>query len=99
MKSVNYNFRRLENKEKAVYKLVMYPKEGSGIKGSYTNSKGNRVIVFYGYYKKGDLGLQMLRNLVHTYRKKINQATIYNKPNLNPSHPDFSEIAEIFKYQ
>ena len=97
MKPAGYNFRRKENKEKAVYKLVMYPKEGSGIKGTYTNSKGNRVIVFYGYFNKDDHGLQMLRNLVQRYRSKIYQARIYAKPNLNPSHDRFNEIVETYK--
>jgi hypothetical protein len=96
MKPTKYNFRRKENKEKAVYKLVMYPREGSGIKGSYINSKGNRVAVIYGYYNKLDFGLQMLRNMVHRNKGKLNLAMIYAKPNLNPNHTDFSEIIEKF---
>ena len=96
MKPAKYNFRRKENKEKAVYKLVMYPREGSGIKGAYINSKGNRVVVIYGYYNKLDFGLQMLRNMVHRNKGKLNLAMIYAKPNLNPNHSDFSEIIEKF---
>jgi len=96
MKSAKYNFRRKENKEKAVYKLVMYPREGSGIKGSYVNSKGNRVVVIYGYYNKLDYGLHMLKNMVQRHRAKLNLAIIYSKPNLNPNHSDFSEIIEKF---
>jgi len=96
MKSAKYNFRRKENKEKTVYKLVMYPREGSGIKGAYNNSKGNRVVVIYGYYNKLDYGLQMLRNMVQRHREKLNLAMIYAKPNLNPNQTDFSEIIEKF---
>ena len=96
MKSAKYNFRRQENKEKAVYKLVMYPIEGSGIKGSYINSKGNRVVVIYGYYNKLDFGLQMLRTMVHRYKGKLTLAMIYAKPNLNQNQSDFSEIIEKF---
>jgi hypothetical protein len=97
MRTAKYNFRRQENKEKAVYKLVMYPREGTGIKGSYTNSRGNRVVVFYGYYKKDDFGLQMLRSLVQRYKGKFNLARIYAKPNLNPNHDQFNEIVETYK--
>ena len=96
MKSAKYNFRKKENKEKAVYKLVMYPREGSGIKGSYINSRGNRVVVIYGYYNKKDCGLQMLRNLVFRHKAKLHLAVIYAKPNLNPNQSDFSEIIEKF---
>jgi len=96
MKSAKYNFRRKENKEQAVYKLVMYPREGSGIKGSYINGKGNRVVVIYGYYNKLDFGLKMLRTMVHRYRGKLNLAMIYAKPNLNANQSDFSEIIEKF---
>ena len=98
MKSAKYNFRKEENKEKAVYKLVMYARGGSGIRGTYINSKGNTVMVNYGYYNKPDYGLQMLRNMVQRYKGKISQATIYNKPNLNSSHTDFQEITETFKF-
>lgn len=99
MGPAKYNFRRKENKEKAVYKLVMYPREGSGIKGTYTNSKGNRVVVVYGYYTKADLGLQMLQNMVSRHKPKLNLAVIYAKPNLNPNHTDFSEIIETITTQ
>jgi len=94
LKSAKYNFRRKENKEKAVYRLVMYPSEGSGIQGSYINSKGNRVMVVYGYYDKPDFGLQMLRNMLQRHRRKIKKGVIYAKPHLNPNHTDFSEIIE-----
>jgi len=97
MKSAKYNFQRNENKEKAVYKLVLYPSEGSGIKGSYTNSRGNRVVVFYGYYKKEDFGLQMLRSVVQRYRGRYNLAMIYAKSNLNPNIDKFNEIVETYK--
>lgn len=96
MRAAKYNFRRRENKDKAVYKLVMYPREGSGIKGSYTNSRGNNVIVYYGYYDKLDNGLSMLRGLVYRYKNKIYLAIIYGKPNKNPNQPDFSEIIEKY---
>lgn len=96
MKSNKYNFRRSENKDKAVFKLVMYARSGSGIIGNYTNTQGNKVIVIYGYYNKPDFGLQMLRNIAHRYKDKISQAIIYAKPNLNSNHRDFSEILEKF---
>ena len=96
MRTAKYKFRKQENREKAVYKLVMYPREGSGIKGSYTNSKGNRVLVIYGYYNKKDHGLQGLKNLLGQYKSKLYLALIYAKPNLNPNHKDFSEIIEKF---
>ena len=96
MKPPKYNFRRQENKEKAVYKLVMYPKIGFGFKGTYTNSSGNKVMVLYGYYNKPDHGLDMLRKLIHRHKGKINLAIIYAKPNLNPNQNDFSEIVEKF---
>jgi len=96
MKPAKYNFRRKENKEKAVYKLVMYPREGSGIKGSYINSRGNRVVVIYGYYNKPDYGLQMLRNMLQRHKGKLYLAMIYAKPNQNPNQSDFSEIIEKF---
>ena len=98
MKPAKYNFRRKENKDKAVYKLVLYPRDGSGIEGSYTNNKGNRVVVLYGYYDKPDCGLQMLRNLVQRYKGKLNLAMIYSKPNLNPNHEKFEELLETFKF-
>jgi len=96
MKPAKYNFRRKENKQKAVYKLVMYPKEGSGIKGSYINSKGNRVVVIYGYYNKPDYGLQMLRNMVHKYQGKYNMVMIYAKRNLNINYEKFEELIEQY---
>jgi len=71
MKTAKYNFRRKENKEKAVYKLVIYLKPNSGIKSSYTNSNGNKVSVYYGYYKKQDFGLQMLRSIAQANKDKI----------------------------
>jgi hypothetical protein len=97
LKSAKYNFRRKENKEKAVYRLVMYLREGSGIRGSYIDKNGNRIMVIYGYYDKPDFGLQMLRNMMHRYRSKIKMGVIYAKPNLNPNHTDFSEIIESIK--
>lgn len=99
MKSAKYNFRREENRGNAVYKLVMYACSGSGIVGTYTNSKGIKVIVIYGYYNKPDFGLQMLRNMAIRYKHQITMAVIYAKPNLNQNHSDFSEIIEKFTTQ
>lgn len=96
MKTAKYNFRRKENKEKAVYKLVIYLKANSGIKPSYTNNHGNKVSVYYGYYKKQDFGLQMLRSIAQANKDKISMAMIYAKPNQNPNHQDFSEVVEKY---
>ena len=96
MQKPGYNFKRGEGKRKAVYKLVMYLKEGSGIRGHYKTTNGDRVLVFYGYFNKHDNGLQRLRGLAGAYRSRITYATIYAKPGLNPGHPDFSEIIEKF---
>lgn len=96
MKSTNYNFRKEANKNNSVYRLVMYPWEGSGIKGTYKDKRGDRVVVFYGYYNKPDLGLQMLRSLAYRYKSKFRLARIYAKPGLNPGHMQFSELIETF---
>jgi hypothetical protein len=76
LKPSKYNFKSEANKNNSVYRMVIYPREGSGITGTYINNKGNTVMVNYGYYNKPDYGLQMLRNMVQRYKGKISQATI-----------------------
>jgi len=98
MNPSKYNFRQQENKNRAVYKLVMFPKSNSKLRGTYTNSKGNKVIVIYGYYNKPDFGIHQLRILVQRYATKIESAYIYAKPGLNPNHKDFSNLFETFNF-
>ena len=98
VKAAKYNFRRESSKNKSVYRLVMYLREGSGIKETYLDNRGDRVAVFYGYYDKPDFGLQMLRALAYRYNNKIRLARIYAKPNLNPNHSQFSELIETFNF-
>lgn len=98
IKPSKYNFKREANKNNSVYRLVMYPWEGSGIAGTYKDKRGDSVVVFYGYYNKSDMGLHMLRTLVQRYKGKIRLARIYAKPGLNPNHPQFTEIIETINH-
>ena len=97
MKATKYNFRREANISKSIYRMVMYPLAGSGLRGSYTDKRGDKVIVIYGYYDKPDQGLQMLRILANRYKSKIRLAMIYAKPGQNPNHDKFSELIEVIK--
>ena len=99
MKTSKYNFRKSENRQKAVYRLLMYPKPGVGMLGTYTDKQGSKVVVIYGYYNKPDKGLQQLLNLVQSRTSILKKAVIYNKTNLNPNHEVFAEVTRSFNFQ
>lgn len=63
--SDRYNFKDINIQKKAIYKLFMSFKDGSTQR-------------MYGFYRKPDAGLDMLKKLVEKNKSKLKIALLYN---------------------
>jgi hypothetical protein len=67
------NFRREENKARAIYKLKVYLKPAA-----YSKYKGEKSLVRFGYITDPDKGLGRLRRYAHSIQEDYTWAILYS---------------------
>jgi len=95
-KANHYNWGDQANIRKAKYKMVLYMKASCTLKRSYTSKKGDPVYVTYGYYRKPDNGLAMLKSLYSKYIVHVLNVVIYEKTNTGSM--EFPQVVFKEKY-